>query len=220
VATLFLPLADANPPIPVATAAASCLVARCYQNGVTLKTDTSLAYQYYMRAYEICQHPKAMNGIGICYERGSGVKKNMATASSWYAKAAEAGSSLAQSNLAIQYMFSGKAKEGLELLQRAVDQNHPRALYTLGCYYTNGQFVKQDREKGFELLLRCFAYPDPTYKYHEKALAMLKTKYSITEDQAQKQLADCNFGVPNPVAKKKEVDDDNDNDSLDDLFPS
>ena len=44
---------------------------------------------YREKAYE--GDTKAMNNLGVCYERGTGVKVNLGMAFEWYMKAAELG---------------------------------------------------------------------------------------------------------------------------------
>jgi len=44
---------------------------------------------YREKAYE--GDTKAMNNLGVCYERGTGVKVNLEMAFEWYMKAAEQG---------------------------------------------------------------------------------------------------------------------------------
>ena len=44
---------------------------------------------YREKAYE--GDTKAMNNLGVCYERGTGVKVNLEMAFEWYMKAAELG---------------------------------------------------------------------------------------------------------------------------------
>ena len=44
---------------------------------------------YREKAYE--GDTKAMNNLGVCYERGTGVKVNLVMAFEWYMKAAELG---------------------------------------------------------------------------------------------------------------------------------
>ena len=45
----------------------------------------------------------AQNNLGVCYETGAGVPKDLVQAASWYRKAAEQGQTIAQYNLGVCY---------------------------------------------------------------------------------------------------------------------
>lgn len=75
-------------------------------NGVA--PNAQLAMKWYRTAAELGQ-PVAMANLGIMYEYGRGVKRDINTAISWYKKAAAAGNSVAADNLANLYR-SGAAK--------------------------------------------------------------------------------------------------------------
>ena len=51
--------------------------------------ERNKADSYREKAYE--GDTKAMNNLGVCYERGTGVKVNLEMAFEWYMKAAELG---------------------------------------------------------------------------------------------------------------------------------
>ena len=51
--------------------------------------ERNKADSYREKAYE--GDTKAMNNLGVCYERGTGVKVNLEIAFEWYMKAAEQG---------------------------------------------------------------------------------------------------------------------------------
>ena len=51
--------------------------------------ERNKADSYREKAYE--GDTKAMNNLGVCYERGTGVKVNLEMAFDWYMKAAEQG---------------------------------------------------------------------------------------------------------------------------------
>ena len=56
---------------------------------------------YREKAYE--GDTKAMNNLGVCYERGTGVKVNLGMAFEWYMKAADKGDMQSQVNVANAY---------------------------------------------------------------------------------------------------------------------
>ena len=55
----------------------------------TMPKERNKADSYREKAYE--GNTKAMNNLGVCYERGTGVKVNLEMAFDWYMKAAEQG---------------------------------------------------------------------------------------------------------------------------------
>jgi len=79
--------------------------------------------------------PRAQEFIGILYEEGHGVPKDIGVALSWYERAAEGGDMAAQYNLG-RIFLEGKLIEpdverGRELLERAADQGDQDALALL-----------------------------------------------------------------------------------------
>ena len=59
---------------------------------------------YREKAYE--GDTKAMNNLGVCHERGTGVKVNLEMAFEWYMKAADKGDMQSQVNVANAYYLS------------------------------------------------------------------------------------------------------------------
>ena len=58
--------------------------------------ERNKADSYREKAYE--GDTKAMNNLGVCYERGTGVKVNLEIAFEWYMKAADKGDMQSQVN--------------------------------------------------------------------------------------------------------------------------
>ena len=54
-------------------------LARCYEAGVGVTIDPSLAFALYQRAAER-GNPQALSQVGFCYEHGRGVTKNLTEA--------------------------------------------------------------------------------------------------------------------------------------------
>ncbi len=90
----------------------------------------------------------ARTRLGDQYYAGQGVPRNLATAATWYERAAEQGYAKAQVNLAVMYKFG----EGVPLdyvkaaswFRKAADQGNPAAQVNLGTLYEFGQGVPQD----------------------------------------------------------------------------
>ena len=60
--------------------------------------ERNKADSYREKAYK--GDTKAMNNLGVCYERGTGVKVNLEIAFEWYMKAADKGDMQSQVNVA------------------------------------------------------------------------------------------------------------------------
>jgi len=69
---------------------------------------------YREKAYE--GDTKAMNNLGVCYERGTGVKVSLELAFEWYMKAADKGDMQSQVNVANAYY-----------LGNGIEQDHTKA---------------------------------------------------------------------------------------------
>ena len=93
---------------------------------------------YREKAYE--GDTKAMNNLGVCYERGTGVKVNLEMAFEWYMKAAELGDVYGCFNVGECY-YHGKGveqnaeqafewymKKGLKWIHKATFQGYQPAI--------------------------------------------------------------------------------------------
>jgi TPR repeat protein len=84
----------------------------------------------------------AQNNVGTCYERGFGVKADLAKAAQWYEKGAKGGDAFAQRNLAALLMDGNGVPRnlatGLDWLKKAAAQENYMALYDLGVYFEIG----------------------------------------------------------------------------------
>ena len=77
--------------------------------------------------------------LGICYERGIGIKQNLPLAAEWYGAAAQAGLADAQFSLAECYLSGMGVKQNVafavEWYRKAAAQGFAEAQYTLGTIY-------------------------------------------------------------------------------------
>ena len=93
--------------------------------------------------------------LGVCYDNGEGVPKDVSKAVEWYAKAAEQGYELAQNDLGYYYLIGrgGVPKDerkAVEWCAKAAEQGNAKAQYNLGYCYENGIGVSKDGEKAVE----------------------------------------------------------------------
>jgi hypothetical protein len=97
----------------------------------------------------------AQNNLGVQYEHGQGVTKDLGKAAELYQKAADQGDATAQRHLGFLYENGqGVAKDlgkAAELYQKAADQGEAWAQNNLGRLYQNGQGVTKDSRKAAEL---------------------------------------------------------------------
>ncbi len=68
---------------------AACVADMLY-NGTGCLRDHGLALRYYLRAAHAGEANSA-NAVGLLYELGRGVPRNLAAASAWYQRAADLG---------------------------------------------------------------------------------------------------------------------------------
>lgn len=92
--------------------------------------------------------------VGSCYKRGLGVKKNIGKAAVYYEKAANLGSVPAMCELGILYRESKKPDKAYEWFEKAAKANNLTGIYYCGDMLQKGEGVAQDKEKGFNMLLR------------------------------------------------------------------
>lgn len=92
--------------------------------------------------------------MGVLYEFGYDVGKDLKQAAAWYQKGALAGNTLGQYNLANCYLngrgVSPNAPLAIEWFKKAASQDDAEAMYTLGNLYREGRGVPKDRAKAIE----------------------------------------------------------------------
>lgn len=93
--------------------------------------------------------------IGLMYEKGNGVKRNLAKAKYWYLKAANQNYSAAQRNLGQMYItgnFGVKQdyKKSLYWFEKAGDQGESYPLHMLGYQYFHGYGTIVDKSKALK----------------------------------------------------------------------
>ena len=78
-----------------------------------MSKERNKADGYREKAYE--GDTKAMNNLGVCYERGTGVKVNLEMAFEWYMKAAELGDVYGSFNVGECYYHGKGVEQNAEL---------------------------------------------------------------------------------------------------------
>jgi TPR repeat protein len=94
---------------------------------------------------------KAQLRLGIAFEFGQGVGKNVGEAMHWYRVAADRGDPVAQTNLGYLYETSGNGLENLaeaaKWYMRAAVSGFARAEFNLGILYLQGTGVERSDEE-------------------------------------------------------------------------
>ena len=128
---------------------------KVYYYGIREQLDQEKAYMWFYKAAKRGS-AEAEYYIGECYKHSCGVEFNDDVAMSWYKKAAEHGFAAAQyewgfRNYLKENITEDEMLEMVRFIKLSADQNYPRALWTLGGYYTTGYGVKEDVVLGKQL---------------------------------------------------------------------
>ena len=135
-------------------------------------------------------NPRAQNGLGMIYDLGLGVPKNLNEASKWYRKAAEQGYALAQSYLGSMYAKGeGVPKDSVEAAKwyrKAAEKGNDFAQYNLALMYAKGEGVSQDYEEAYRWIRKAAdqGYPlhfDFEFGWKVGYYAEVPNQYVITE---------------------------------------
>ena len=128
------------------------------------------ALKWYKKAAEQ-EHPQALYKMGVMYEKGTGVRRDITKARKWYQMAASKGSLSARVHLGLPNSmtyerekevqhdtvmlksFQKAAKQGqseaFRLYHKAAERGEVSALYNLGLMYYNGQGTEKRYYTGF-----------------------------------------------------------------------
>lgn len=91
----------------------------------------------------------AQFNLGQAYRLGRGVPTNLATAKSWFERAANQDHVDAQTTLGLLLFQSGDQSGGLKWLKKAADKGEPRAMLMYGTALVNGDGVTQNPILGY-----------------------------------------------------------------------
>ncbi|MEG2172236.1 MAG: tetratricopeptide repeat protein [Desulfovibrionaceae bacterium] len=123
------------------------------------QSEAAAAYAQgeYTKAHELWQQladkgdPKAMNNLGVVYDKGQGVTQDPALAVFWFLRSAKAGHAAGMSNLG-RLLEQGRGvpkdlTQAASWFRQAADKGLAEAQYNLAVMYENGQGLdKNDRE--------------------------------------------------------------------------
>jgi len=103
-------------------------------------------------------HPEACNSLGVRYNRGQGVQRNPAIATSLFRQAAEAGCVSGQVNLALNLERGNGGQRdvanAIKLYEQAAEKGNATAAYRLGDILLNGLGVDRDLGRAIKALRR------------------------------------------------------------------
>ena len=120
-----------------------------FQDGVdaAARGDYETALGHWRPLAEV-GHVDAQFNMGLLYDNGAGVSRDLAQAAAWYRRAAEAGDRTAQSYLAEMYArghgVERNFSEAVEWYRKAALQRDGKAAYNLGILYASGRGVPVD----------------------------------------------------------------------------
>lgn len=107
-----------------------------------IKSLTSLAEQ---------GNSQAQYELGLAYDLGDGVRRNLGKAERWYRQAAETGHPDAQNAVGSILQERRKYREAVTWYERAAAQGFPRAINNLAYMHDLGLGVSQNRARAFTL---------------------------------------------------------------------
>lgn len=128
------------------------------------------AFLLFMQASER-GHPLAQFNLGLCYENGKGVGRDLARAVECYKNAAAQGQAGAMYNLALLYMEGSgdlpkDSQQAIELLNGAAENGLCKAQSYLGLYYADESSNHCDYETAVPYLKMAAAKQDPSAEYN------------------------------------------------------
>ncbi len=132
-------------------------VADCYRDGIIVKKDKTLAFEWYLRS-ALQGNAKGEVLVGVCFEGGIGVEKNTAKAFEWYLKSAEQGFRRGAYEVGRCYSRGkgiGKNEaKAFEWFLQSAEQGFAHGEYSLGNCYLYGKGVEKNETKAFEWFLK------------------------------------------------------------------
>ncbi len=170
-----------------------------YKNSV-IEVDYKKAIEY-LKKGEKLNNSQSINLLGLFYEKGYGVEKNIETAVSYYKKIANI-DTYASYNLARYYKGKKDYTNALKYYEKGNTYGNAESMNELGVFYEKGLGVKKDINKALEYYKKAYSYrkhPSAAYNigliYHyakggiKKDLKLAKQWYEkSTLDDAKKQL--------------------------------
>lgn len=122
------------------------LPAQLFLGSHYLQIDPKQSFVWYKKAADQGNAAAQVYVVGA-YIFGFGVRKDLEKARPYYIKAARNSNTLGQITLAEHFLASSSRHNrrlGINWLNKAIDENDPKAQYTLGTLYIKGREVKKD----------------------------------------------------------------------------
>lgn len=109
--------------------------------------------------------PEADFALGVMYCKGEGVRRNPATAATYFRRAADDGHAAARYNLGLLYLKGNGVHRNLGEAARwfrlSADQGYAKAQYNLGVMYARGEGVTRDRRMALHWLAQSARQGNP-----------------------------------------------------------
>ena len=140
-----------------------------FNRGVALmeREEYENAVRYFRKAAEQKYAP-AQCGLGVCYENGKGVEKDVYEAVKWYRKAAEQRYVLAQYNLGVCYANGAGVEKDMDKavkwIRKAAEQGYAQAQFNLGVCYISGAGVVPNKQEAMKWLRKAAKQGHPQAK--------------------------------------------------------
>ncbi len=109
------------------------------------------AFRWFSKAAQ-SREPRAMAAMGLCYERGLGVKRSLPKARRWYAAAVDAGNDDACHTLVQMESRAGNLPGALKWLERMADDDSVPAQLILARMHLNGTAKNASVAEGIRYL--------------------------------------------------------------------
>ena len=147
--------------------------------------------------------------LGQAYRLGRGVPTNLATAKTWFERAAGENHVDAQTTLGLLLFQNGDQAEGLKWLKAAAEQGEARALLVYGTALFNGDGVTQDPVLGYAYVSRAAAQglapARETLAQLDKLMPVEQRKKGVTIAKAKAKAAPPPNSKPTKAAKPAQV---------------
>jgi TPR repeat protein len=105
----------------------------------------------WLRKAALRGHAEAQAQLGVCYQQGFGIEKDLAQAFAWFRRAAEQGNARGQLQVGLAYRRGeGVAQDlaqSLVYIRKAAENGHSKAQLELGLAYRDGRGVAPDPEE-------------------------------------------------------------------------
>lgn len=166
-----------------------------YSQGLGGPTNFSEGRKWLERAAAVDGNPagaKAQHDLGVIYENGIGVPRDLRQAAAWYLRGAKNGDPSAQSNLGTLYL-DGQGVErdlvkGIRWLTAAAKQGDAQAYVNLGKVYFEGIGVKRDLARSYFFLDMAVNHSGQDVSNARENLQQLLQQISPSELVAGKRL--------------------------------